>query len=859
MQNVWGGVDDVDWGGLTAAWLHDPPDAAVDRPGHDRRARAWREAVLGAMAAQGRAVRDSLVPPDKLSPAVECLPLPRLRAENAEEVGVDARGCLHVAHPLSGRPARIDVRALQEADPATRLAPGFIDPHSARSTFMRVWRLLPEMPVGPVRLGELPANPSIPDHTVADHADIRAALWAASQVHGWGLLAVSIGPVQSFIAQARTVRDLWSGSALLSRLAFAGLLPLIERLGPTAIVFPALRGTPQMDLWLKRTGIAPELNPAPESRLAPSLPHRFLAVVPWGEGGALANALAGACVAAIRAEWAELGRQVRRGLATRLDSLYAGWDADWEAQMATFPEVHAVTIGESEMTADRLGSLLGVSRPQELSAGLIAADRLGRMLPPGASDGQSRPPIMWRALVEVAGRMLDAARLLRTVPAPRAHSGLSAPKCSLTGTLDALGPKKLDENARFWHEVSGSFSLQGIRVRDGERLSAPALVKRFAPAQLVEAWGLQRKALRYPDTATVAAALWLERAGIAPEEHEGWNGRWLFDPAGAADDAPPADLAARIRSGAPNTCPRYYAVLALDGDHMGSWLKGDRAPPIRRCYHPSLARYFDSLGTDAAGQLNHPRPLTPAFSAALSTALGNFSAHVAPAIVAGHHGVLVYSGGDDVLALLPVGTALSCARDLRSAFTGEPGGNGGARQGYYRVGDRDLMMLDGASASVGIAIVHHMDDLRLAMASARDAEANAKACGRNAVSLKLVRRSGEETDASFGWELVECVERLAAEFAQGVSDRWAYRLRARLAEVDDAALPAGAAEALLRHAIARAEEGTRLRLWGETGDGVLGQAWRSWQGQSKFGGLASFLGLVMAASFLARVQAGHDQ
>lgn len=852
-------MDDVDWVGLTAAWLHDPPDAAVDSPGHDRRVRALQDAVLGAMAARGFAVRDNVMAPDKLSPAVESLPLPRLRTDNAEAVGVDATGCLHVSHPLSGCPARIDVRALQDADLATRLAPGFIDQHSARSTFMRVWRLLPEKLVGSVRLGELPANARIPDQTIAAHADIRAALWAASQVHGWALLAVSIGPVQSFIAQARTVRDLWSGSALLSRLAFAGLLPLIERLGPTAIVFPALRGTSQMDLWLKRTRIAPELNPSPESRLAPSLPHRFLAVVPWGEGGALANALAAACVAAIRAEWTELGRQVRQGLATRLDSLNAGWDTDWDAQMATFPEVHAVTIGEREMTADRLGSLLGVSRPQELSAGLDAADRLGRMLPPDASAGQSRPPIMWRALVEVAGRMLDAARLLRMFPAPTAQSGISAPKCSLTGTLDALGPKKLDENARFWHAVSGSVSLQGIRVRNGERLSAPALVKRFAPAHLLEAWGLQREALRYPDTATVAAALWLERAGIAPEEHNGWNGRWLFDATGPAEDAPPADLAARIRYGAPNTCPRYYAVLALDGDYMGSWLKGDRAPTIRQCYHPSLARYFDSLGTDAAEQLNHRRPLTPAFSAALSTALGNFSAHVAPAIVACHHGVLVYSGGDDVLALLPVGTALSCARDLRRAFAGEPGGNGGARQGYYRVGDRDLMMLDGASASVGIAIVHHMDDLRLAITSAREAEANAKTSGRNAVSLKLVRRSGEETDASFGWELVEWVEKLAAEFAQGVSDRWAYRLRARLAQVDDTALPPGAVEALLRHAIARAEEGTHLRLWGDTGDGVLGQAWRCWQGQSKFGGLASFVGLVLAASFLARVQAGHDQ
>jgi hypothetical protein len=37
------------------------------------------------------------------------------------------------------------------------------------------------------------------------------------------LLKLQIGPVQDFIAQARSTRDLWSGSYLLSWLMAAGL------------------------------------------------------------------------------------------------------------------------------------------------------------------------------------------------------------------------------------------------------------------------------------------------------------------------------------------------------------------------------------------------------------------------------------------------------------------------------------------------------------------------------------------------------------------------------------------------------------------------------------------------------------
>ncbi len=55
------------------------------------------------------------------------------------------------------------------------------------------------------------------------------------------ILALSLGPVQEFIAAARKTRDLWFGSELLSRTARAAALSLHGQRG-VDLVFPAPDG-----------------------------------------------------------------------------------------------------------------------------------------------------------------------------------------------------------------------------------------------------------------------------------------------------------------------------------------------------------------------------------------------------------------------------------------------------------------------------------------------------------------------------------------------------------------------------------------------------------------------------------------
>jgi CRISPR-associated protein Cmr2 len=60
------------------------------------------------------------------------------------------------------------------------------------------------------------------------------------------LLAVSIGPVQSFIAAARRTRDLWSGSLLLSEISKA-VARHIEEIHPGGLIFPAPENPEALD------------------------------------------------------------------------------------------------------------------------------------------------------------------------------------------------------------------------------------------------------------------------------------------------------------------------------------------------------------------------------------------------------------------------------------------------------------------------------------------------------------------------------------------------------------------------------------------------------------------------------------
>jgi len=833
-----------DWDLLTTAFLHDPPDKALDIRGHERRAVRYLEAALGR-SVDAAGVKQDAGLADRLAAIAERLPMPTAGRDGERAVSV--RDGLQLNHPLGGVTTSIEAPLIDEDAIAQQISEIVAGIDEGRSRHLALWRLLPERlttRLHPV-YALLPADTRVPDHTIWHHADTAVALVPADSGAGAAFVSFAIAPVQGFIAAARSLRDLWSGSLILSYLAFQALLPIVNEVGPAALVFPYLRGNPLLDRWLRdQPGLRVKIDPpGAEACSAPSLPNRFLAVVP----ATSASGLARRSEEAARAAWRELAEAVRNRLGHEVPGEFSGWDRFWGDQIEQYWEIRSAAMPLREMSDADLARLSGGTNFADVWEDAARVREMATHIPPQdrpAYDQQSAG--RWQAMVDLAARALEARRSIRHVPRTLGSASGAVPqKCALLGTVERMGPPEFQTNRAFW-ETLRRVNLRGVQLRQREAFSAIALTKRFAlPVKLGAELGIDE--YRLADTATVAARPWLAATGLGAIA----NGQWLFwrrrdqEP---EEEPIPEPLWKRIcetRSGHGRP-PAYLAILVMDGDHMGAWLRGEKSPKLDTVIHPKMCEYFRGHGAQRILERTR-RPVGPALHAAISEALTNFATRVAPGIVNDHCGELVYAGGDDLLALLPTTEAVACAAALQGAFRGLGDANRGAiAEGYYRCSDGldRPVMGPRATLSAGIAVVHHKEDLRVALGLARQAENTAKRDGRDRLHLFIARRSGEHAGETIFWPECAAMTDAVAAFTAGASDRWTYRLRKLLP-----ALPPEpeAFDLELKRQLGRSDKDTRTALVGL----VEGRAFRT-NGRPA----ENVVALWQAASFLAR---GRDE
>ena len=398
-------------------------------------------------------------------------------------------------------------------------------PHDMRRTLLALWRFAPELSEADDngKLGALwhllPADTRVPDHSIWDHLDLTSAFagaFAADPQQEVALLTVSLGPVQSFIAAARSTSDLWAGSHLLSRLAWECMRPLCEDFGPDAILFPRLRGIPQVDLWLRdQMGLPTELfndcewqkgatdaNPL----FSAALPNRFVAVVPASQ----AQAIARKCEQAVRQWLDETGQDVVNRL---LDAAKLNTDTEQHChdqmrdQLKGFPEVHWAAIPFSLIhprNADKQNDLdtsnlsaamapfFGVADGQP--AGFLASPAWQVLKDDMAWDDRTtfwspNPGTLYPAVFDLAERSLAAAKASRSFEQLPQNGW----RCSLTGDSEWLttDPAQLQKSYRqqkdtLWakvHHAKKSWAKQG------EHLGGLAALKRLWPTVFAEQVG----------------------------------------------------------------------------------------------------------------------------------------------------------------------------------------------------------------------------------------------------------------------------------------------------------------------------------------------------------------------------------
>jgi CRISPR-associated protein Cmr2 len=462
------------------------------------------------------------------------------------------------------------------------------------------------------------------------------------------LLAVSVGPVQDFIAAARRTRDLWFGSWLLSEISKAVAASLAGR-GAT-LIFPP----PEADL---------------QSGSEFTVVNKLLAVIDSEDMPGVAADLKRAAKDRLEAELAVAQRNLtRRGLA--IDTATA------KEQLRGLLEVYCAWTPYDQdryrKCRERVGEL-SAARKNLRDVGKYSG-RAG--VPKSSLDGaresvirEPRPPKLWETSIK-RDEYLDAVGVLKR------FGGEQPPK--FESTLDVAGVP------------------YALRVK----AQCPDLY-----AQYVELVGSEdNRALLY--------------------EHE--SRQVLGDPGEKS-----AELAAKLkalRQRLPKPAPPYYGLLLGDGDKMGEAISNIGSLPE----HQRLSERLSEFATRA------------------NTIISNLG------------GCPVYTGGDDVMALLPLHTALECSRQVNKAF-------------------REAMTDYRCTFSAGLAVAHALEPLSEVREVARRAEKQAKnEGGRDALAVIVSPRSGAKVGALGKWdEFVPLLTQILDLYqADRLSAGVAYELRA---------------------------------------------------------------------------------
>jgi CRISPR-associated protein Cmr2 len=551
-------------------------------------------------------------------------------------------------------------------------------------------------------------------------------------------LSFSLGPVQSFIATARTTRDLWTGSYILSWLTAHAAKVVHESKGE--FLEPDITGNPIFRL------IVDKQSSDRGTLLTPTLPNRFIVEVDSEYVDTLSESINNT----VMAEWRKIADAVRAFLKKTWDTIDPNWDEQWEEQIENCWDIRVsvLPLSTNDVT---IAQKLGFKSENHLQiSGTSFSDGL----------------LMFKARVFLLGRLDAANKQIRHYP-PNESDDCHRPKCALCGERS----QQIPQDSRKWDEAAKRTADRGERLTPKDRFCAVELVKRFAWAHyfsIKACFDCDPRERRIWDTYTIAATGWI--AGILTdgepafecysivtnwidkaeeiggiwnsqnkfERRQNWNGAWLswkhnnddpdtneFDPCPEPVWRKIEELRARSeRIDLSKWPPSYYAILVLDGDKMGEKLR-DADPEWRR---------------------------------KISKTLATFASAEVPRIVQNNLGQLIYAGGDDVLAMLPRDRALQCALDLNQSFRKD---------------------LPDFTLSGGIAVVHVKHNIHDALDIVRQAENKAKTSGRNHIALSIVRRSSEPETAILSWEQNPNLNDLCKQFANSdVSDRWLYQLEA---------------------------------------------------------------------------------
>lgn len=496
------------------------------------------------------------------------------------------------------------------------------------------------------------------------------------------LLAIGIGPVQTFIAAARKTRDLWAGSKILSDLAGAAAEHLRDN--KWTLIFP-----PESAL---------NSGPAVEHS---NLPNVILATKK-GAGVEDAKRNAGEARCKVQKKFRELaGNAYEDRRSVIVKDL---WDEQLKEDLVEFYAAWVEWVDGTER---------GYATARRDVMRLLAARKATRDFPPAPQYPLVGPP-----------------------PSPYD----SYEKSSLDGARESVLKPGTKTDLR-------------LLLAQGEKLDVVGLTKRFALGKR-----------RYPSVTHLAVDPWMRGLNAATK------GKACLDAITETCRKLPKEL--HIIDAA-HSCTRQFPYDAqllliprhksirkeLDDDSGNAIEITNELTELRASLDSAQKSYGDpwpylailAADGDRMGEVLS-KIQDPIKHGEFSKSVFDFAKQCKRIVDEEHGGALVYAGGDELLALLPVDKCLECAQALRSSFC------------------ETVTLPNGTTASpptisIGIAIGHCLEDIEDLRAAALEALHVAKRGRpnndlkqeeqRNALAVAFAPRGGATTIVRGQWSKEE--------------------------------------------------------------------------------------------------------
>lgn len=549
----------------------------------------------------------------------------------------------------------------------------------------------------------------------------------------------TLGPVQGFVSQARRTRDFWAGSFILSWLAAVAIKAVQQQNGE--IQFP--HADENYMLWLEGKGKA---NPPTQG----SIPNRFKSLVAAVDPATFKPEQV---MQAVQEAWKVLANQVWE---VDLGHISPSHEAAfiWERQIAQFWDMSWV-------------------------------------ITPNATDSSA----------------LDKRKNWRTYAAPKEPGVKCAMMDGWQELSGELSPNRAAMNV-FWNQVLGH-GRYGMKsdLAENEALCAIALVKRrfsrhFAKLNHTMQQGWTLKGWRVPSTVPsvtyMAAVHWLEQAlqkapsdvlhqfhdaaaKLTGEEYGEWDTNIH-----CLDQLPNAVEFKRLRSLDGNVFfesalenKRIFKDQALAKKVLHTLKEVCKGANLAKPspFYAILLMDGDSLGSHMSNADLHY---------SITQGLADFTNGV-PEKVRQHNGFLIYAGGDDVLAVLPLEDAIPCAVALREhyleCFKAQANSNPKKVRKYIPT------TLSGA-----IEFAHIKTPLTKILKDAHELldEIAKDGSGRDALAVRVWKPGGLQAEWAQPWEIVlnpqsgqAYIEEIAASFQnieadkEQFSSKFFYKVRER--------------------------------------------------------------------------------